>query len=233
MGNDFGGFPLETFRFLDELERNNNREWFNARLDTVEQVLVAPAQAFVTAFGKQAGRIYPELVYDTKVNGAGSMFRLSRDTRFSKDKTPYKTNVGLRFWLSHDERACKRVRLYVHVDSDGVKVYGGEHCHLEPSRLDALRVALVNDGAGRIKDVMDGLVQRGFGEDEVRMKRIPRGYPEDHPNADLFRRKSLFVRSPRLPRKIAATPEVIERCVAFAAELKPLNDWLGKSLAGS
>lgn len=226
----FPGFPSDTFHFLAELERNNNREWFTARSSEVERILVAPAQAFVAAFGERVRSIYPGLVYDTRTNGAGSLFRMNRDTRFSKDKSPYKTNLGLRFWLSQDERVGKRVRLYVHLDRHGVKVYGGEHCHLDQARLHALRAALVTGAARPVQAMIDELLRNGFSEDGEKLGRIPRGYPVDHPNADLLRRKSLFVSSPLIPCEVALTPVVMDRCVAYATAVRPLNDWLGMTL---
>jgi uncharacterized protein (TIGR02453 family) len=104
----FNGFPSLTFRFLRELECNNHGDWFIARQDVVEDIVLQPARAFVAVVGKRLQTIYPELVYDARTNGAGSMFRLNRDTRFSRDKSPYKTNLGFRFWLSRREREEKR-----------------------------------------------------------------------------------------------------------------------------
>lgn len=222
----FEGFPAETFRFLAELEQNNERDWFNAKRDTIEQMIVAPAQAFVAAFGERARRIYPELVYDTRMNGAGSMFRMSRDTRFSKDKSPYKTNLGLRFWLTPNERAAKRVRLYVHLDKNGVRVYGGEHCQMEPAALASLREAIASDTTGKLKSLLEQLGKKGFTSTDEKLARVPRGYPPDHPNADLLRLKSLFMLSPTIAPGVAGTSALVRQCAVLARELKLLNDWL-------
>lgn len=229
--DSFKGFPAETFRFLAELEQNNDREWFNAKRDTVEQAVIAPAQVFVAAFGERARRIYPELVYDARTNGAGSMFRMNRDTRFSNDKSPYKTNLGFRFWLSPAERAAKRVRLYVHLDKNGVRVYGGEHCQMQPAALAILREAIARDAKGELKRVLERLSKNGFTSDNEQLVRVPHGYPPDHPSADLLRRKSLFMLSPLITPNAAGTRAVIEQCAAHAEALKPLSDWLTSKMS--
>lgn len=230
--NSFAGFPREIFHFLADLERNNNREWFGSKHEVVEQRVIAPAQAFVAAFGERARRIYPELIYDIRQNGSGSMFRMSRDTRFSKDKSPYKTNIGLRFWLTQEERAAKRVRLYVHLDKDGMRVYGGEHCQLEHVELTHLRNAIAKDTGMELKSLLRKLEEDGFTTTGEKLSRVPRGYPADHPNADLLRLKSLFMLSPAIAPAVAEGPEIIERCAAYAKALKPLNKWLTKSTGG-
>lgn len=227
----FAGFPVQTFRFLEELERNNERDWFAARRELAEDFIMRPAAEFVSAVGERLRGIYPELVYDVRTNGTGSMFRMNRDTRFTKDKSPYKTSLGFRFWLTPGERTRKRIRLYVHLDKEGLKVYGGEHCQMEPQNLATLRDAIANDRAGRLNRILDGLSGCGFSLDAETSSRVPRGYPADHPNAELLRMKSLFARSPVVPLEIATSPALIDQCAAYAAALKPLNDWLGMAPA--
>lgn len=223
----FAGFPVQTFRFLEELERNNERDWFAAKRELAEDFIMRPAAEFVSAVGERLRGTYPELIYDVRTNGTGSMFRMNRDTRFTKDKSPYKTNLGFRFWLTPEERTQKRIRLYVHLDKEGLKVYGGEHCQMEAQTLATLRNAIANDKAGRLHAILDGLKSSGFCLDAETSSRVPRSYPADHPNAELLRMKSLFARSPVIPREIAASPALIDRSAAYAAALKPLNDWLG------
>ncbi|MFZ5524285.1 MAG: DUF2461 domain-containing protein [Pseudomonadota bacterium] len=229
--NHFTGFPAETFHFMQELESNNNRDWFSANQDIYERAVIVPAQDFVAAFGIRARHIYPGLVYDTRINGTGSMFRMNRDTRFSKDKAPFKTNLGFRFWLTPDERLAKRVRLYVHLDKHGVRVYGGEHCMMEPDALHALREAIAKETKGRINRLLEQLSKQGFAANDEKLVRVPRVYPSDHPNADLLRLKNMFMISPLITRESAGRKGFIEQCVHYAEILKPLNDWLGNNLS--
>jgi uncharacterized protein (DUF2461 family) len=92
--------------------------------------------------------------------------------------------------------------------------------------LAGLRKAISEDTEGRLKAILDELVKRGFDEAEERLVRVPRGFAADHPRADLLRLKSVFVCSPVISQNIAETPGVIDQCVALAATVKPLNDWL-------
>ena len=85
-----------TFRFLSELAANNNREWFNANKERYIDEVRDPMLAFIDAFRPKLAKISAHLVADSRPNG-GSLMRIYRDTRFAKDKSPYKTNVGLSF----------------------------------------------------------------------------------------------------------------------------------------
>lgn len=93
----FAGFSPAIFVFLDGLESNNNKEWFEAHKEIYKNEIMAQAPDFVTALGERLQAISPNITYDTRTNGAGSMMRIYRDTRFSKDKTPYKTNLAFVF----------------------------------------------------------------------------------------------------------------------------------------
>lgn len=226
----FSGFPASCFEFLAALERHNDRQWFNEMRDACEQQIFLPAQVFVNALGPMLKKTYPHIVFDARTNGMGSMFRLARDTRFSKDKTPYKTNLGFRFWLSPEARRDKRVGLYVHVDKSGVRVYGGAH-QLLPAELAAFRDHVsVNRHAAALRRVLADLAKRGYELGTDRTSRVPRGYIADHPNADLLVYKSLFAVSPPIGRDVARSSRLIEACAAHAAALKPLNDWVADAL---
>ena len=90
----FDGFPEDALRFIYELSQNNEKTWFDANKSRYQESITANVPAFVPSLGERlkAG-ISPNTVYDTRANGAGSMMRIYRDVRFSRDKTPYKTNI--------------------------------------------------------------------------------------------------------------------------------------------
>src|SRR5512139_3318195 len=92
----FSGFHKETVRFFTELCRNNNRAWFEAHRARYEEHVMAPAKLFVTALGARLKTVVPGIIAVPAVNK--SIFRINRDTRFSLDPAPYKTNLGLYFW---------------------------------------------------------------------------------------------------------------------------------------
>ncbi len=230
---DFDGFPAACFEFLAALERHNDRRWFNQMREPYERQVLLPTQAFVTALEPRLREIHPHIVCDARVNGMGSMFRLARDTRFSKDKTPYKTNLGFRFWLSPEAREAKRVGLYMHVDKSGVRVYGGAHQFM-PDELAAFRdhVAL-SRYAATLRRILVDLAKRGYTLEAERMSRVPRGYAADHPNADLLVYKSLFAVSSPIGRDDARSPRLIKTCVSHAAAFKLLNNWFAETMPTS
>ncbi len=95
----FSGFPEDALTFLHELSDNNEKSWFDANKQRYHDAILAHVPAFVTALGQRLqSEISPGIVYDTRTNGAGSMMRIYRDVRFSRDKTPYKTNMAFIFW---------------------------------------------------------------------------------------------------------------------------------------
>src|SRR5262245_48947572 len=116
-------FGPGLFSFLEDLGANNNREWFTANKQRYEEQLLEPALAFIGAFGQRLEKISPHFSADARPSG-GSLFRIYRDTRFSKDKRPYKTNLGLHF---RHERAkdAHAPGYYLHIGPDEVFAGGG------------------------------------------------------------------------------------------------------------
>ena len=112
MGNPY--FTARTFRFLKDLGENNSREWFKANQDRYETDVREPALDFIAAFAEPLARLSPHFVADARKVG-GSMFRVQRDTRFSKDKTPYKTNAAMQF--RHEQaRDVHAPGFYLHIE---------------------------------------------------------------------------------------------------------------------
>ena len=116
-------FGPGLFSFLSDLRANNNREWFAANRDRYEEQLLEPALAFIDSFASRLKKISPHFRADARPSG-GSLFRIHRDTRFSKDKTPYKTNLGIHF---RHERAkdAHAPGYYLHIGPGEVFAGGG------------------------------------------------------------------------------------------------------------
>ncbi len=120
--DDFSGFPKELFTFLDQLAANNNREWFKDNKERYYDVVVDPVCDFIEAMEPRLHVISRHFVADSRPHG-GSMFRIYRDTRFSKDKRPYKENVGCQF--RHEAgKDAHAPGFYVHLGRDEI-FYGG------------------------------------------------------------------------------------------------------------
>ena len=104
MSNQFNGFLAAGLQFLADLEVNNEKEWFEAHKDVYQSQLLEPATNFITAVGERLQSISNQIRYDTRTNGSGSLMRIYRDTRFSKDKTPYKTAVSGMWWQGEGKK---------------------------------------------------------------------------------------------------------------------------------
>mgnify|MGYP003430300666 FL=1 len=136
---DFDGFG-PALRFLGDLAENNNRDWFEANKGRYEADVREPARAFVRAMAPRLLKISRELVADDRKIG-GSIMRVHKDVRFSRDKSPYKTNLGIQF----RHRTGKDVHapgLYVHIQP-GTLFLGAGMWHPEPDALHALRTAIL------------------------------------------------------------------------------------------
>jgi uncharacterized protein (TIGR02453 family) len=182
-------FGPELFSFLADLREHNDREWFAANRDRYEDDLVEPALAFVDTFAPRLAKISPHFRADARPSG-GSLFRIYRDTRFSKDKTPYKTNVGIHF---RHERA-KDVHapgFYLHI-GPGEVFAGGGIWHPDTGAASRIREAIVADPDGWRRTTRRGAFAKRLELGGDSLKRVPSWADADHPFADDLRRKDFF-----------------------------------------
>jgi uncharacterized protein (TIGR02453 family) len=222
----FLGFPAEGLGFLEGLAQNNNREWFEAHKSDYRAYLLEPAQAFVVALGERLKLLSPEIVYDTRTNGSGSIMRIYRDLRFSKDKTPYNANLRVVFWQGAGKKT-ENPGFFFGMDPHGAALYGGMYGFPKPV-LTAYQAAVANEKTGaELEAALESLRKAGVYEiGGERYKRVPRGYDADHARADLLRYKGLHVRSPQIEPSVLTTPELVEVCFEHCRAMAPLHHWL-------
>ena len=208
----FNGFSPEAIQFLADLAANNDRAWFQPRKADYERLLKEPLEALVAALAERFEARGIPLQADPK----RSIFRIYRDTRFSKDKSPYKTNVGASFpWVEAGSPGggAHSNGGYFHFQP-GEMYAGGGMWMAEKQTLDAFRKHIVDD-PDRVKAALEepGFV-KAFGNVRTHdeLKRVPPGLPADHPMADYFRWKDIVfgrrladdeVLSPKLPDTLA------------------------------
>ena len=175
---EFRGFKPAIFQFLEELADNNNRPWFGENKGRYEREVLEPCQAFIRAFRPRLKKISTFFVANDRRIG-GSLMRVYRDTRFGKDKTPYKTNVGIQFrhQLGRDVHAPG---FYVHMAPDECFLALGAW---RPDRasLDRIRQAIVDEDGRWRRATRGKKFRQHFALDGDRLKRPPRGFPADHP----------------------------------------------------
>jgi uncharacterized protein (TIGR02453 family) len=217
-------FPAETLRFLRALKRNNRREWFNAHRDDYESYVRQPMTAIVERLAVDLRAFAPELVASPKV----SIYRIYRDTRFSENKTPYKTHVAAVFptrGLPKHEGAGA----YFHVSPDEVWIGGGMYMP-QPPQLVAVREHI----AGHVKQLRTIVESPRFRKyvgplDGDKLKRVPRGFPADHPAAEYLKYRQ-FVAGAEFPPAFATAPAFYKTVLTVFRQITPLIRFLNTPL---
>ena len=182
-------FSPELFAFLADLRANNDREWFAANKQRYEQALLEPALDFVVDFAPRLEKLSPHFLADPRPSG-GSLFRIYRDTRFAKDKTPYKTNAGIHF---RHERAKEAAApgFYLHL-APGEVFAGGGMWHPDTATATRIREAIVEDPDAWRSATRGAAFAKRFTLGGESLKRPPAGFDADHPFVDDLKRKSFF-----------------------------------------
>ncbi len=200
-------FTAELFDFLADLEENNTREWFNENRDRYLTTVQEPALAFVTDFGPRLVRISPHFRADARVQG-GSLFRIYRDTRFSPDKTPYKTNTGVHF---RHERAkdAHAPGYYLHLEP-GECFVGVGLWRPETKVAYRIREEIASDPDGWNQAVHGTPFRDRFQLAGDSLQRPPRGFDPDHVHIDDLRRKD-FIGMVRIEDQEVISEDFIDR----------------------
>jgi uncharacterized protein (TIGR02453 family) len=215
-------FERDALRFLKELRENNTREWFHEHHDEYERLLLEPARDFVVELGEELRAFVPEVAADPRVNG--SIFRIARDTRFSKDKRPYKDHLDLWFWVGDRKRGPG---FWFRLDPDELLLGSGMH-HFEQAQLDRFRDAVADDERGpALRDEAARLRAAGYELGGRHYKRVPRGYAAPEDRAELLLHRGLYgwIRSAPPPNEVF-TPAFPRFCADRYRPLAPLLEWL-------
>ncbi|NIP42348.1 MAG: TIGR02453 family protein [candidate division Zixibacteria bacterium] len=222
--HEFSGFPREGVKFLLDLKQNNDRDWFAENKHRYEQFLLAPARQFVGTMGERLKKIAPEVQAIPQIDR--SIFRIYRDIRFSKDKSPYKTHQGIWMWEGPGKK-LDNSGFYFHVDPPEIMIAAGIytfHGHI----LKAYRDAVVDPQWG--KDLRSAVEEirkypdLGLGGEQY--KRVPRGYDPEHPNSDLLLYKGLTVGIRESIPEIFYQSEIIDYCYTWYKRMLPVHQWL-------
>jgi uncharacterized protein (TIGR02453 family) len=214
-------FSPRLFQFLEQLRRNNRRAWFLKHRPEFEELARQPSLRFITDLRLRLRDVSPWLVADPKPNG-GSLFRIYRDVRFSKDKSPYKTHVGMNFWHASATETVHAPGLYLHLEPKGCFLAGGVW-HPDPRSLARIRDAIAwkQDEWRKAKR---GLILGGD-----TLTRPPRGYPCDHPLLEDLKRKD-FVASIDLAQAQVCSNHMLQDFLRAASKMVPLLQFLSEAL---
>ncbi len=192
-------FNSAIFRFLKDLKANNNRDWFQQNKSRYEKELKKPALEFILEFGDHLQRISPHFRADPKANG-GSLFRIYRDVRFSKDKSPYKTHAGLHFRHEAGKDAYTP-GFYLHLEPGGCFV-GVGLWHPDGPTLKLIRDKIAAKPEEWKRAVGGREFQKIFSVEGQRLKRPPRGYDPDHELIEVLKMKDFTALAPLTQKQV-------------------------------
>jgi uncharacterized protein (TIGR02453 family) len=226
MKSAFPGFPPEGMQFLRGIVRNNHRDWFQPRKPVFEEKLKKPMLQLVEAVDGAMKRFAPD--YVTEPNKA--VYRFYRDTRFSKDKKPYKGHIAASFRHRFLEGEGGGAGFYFHVGPKEVGIGGGVYMP-DPATLLAIRTHVAEFHEQLESLLKARAVKRLFGEMQgEQLTRVPKGFCSEHPAADLLRRKQYLLWA-ELPPAVATTPDLYKQIVEHFEAMTPFLEFLNAPLA--
>ena len=212
-GMAFEGFGTEAFSFYERLEADNSRSFWNEHKGEYQRYVREPMLAMADALEEEFG--------------PAQLFRPHRDTRFSADKSPYKTHQGM---------FVPRVPgtgFYVQVSADGMHASGGFHSH-GPDQVERYRQAVDADGPGHaLAGIVDTLAKAGLAIGGDQLKSRPRGVAADHPRLELLRYRSIFGSRDWPAGPELSGPAALDLVRQTWRELIPLCDWLGQHVGAA
>jgi uncharacterized protein (TIGR02453 family) len=219
----FDGFSKATLRFLEGVGANNLKEWFDAHREDYARDYLAPAQAFVEALGARLRKIEPGVHAEPRVNG--SILRINRDIRFSKDKSPYKDHMDLWFWTG-DKKSWDSSGFFFRLTADSLLLGAGMHV-FQPEALARYRAAVLDEKRGvALARLVASLKRDGFDVGTESYKKVPAGAPADHPRAALLKHGGLHAGwEGKHPRELG-TPKFVDFVAERFKAVAPIHRWL-------
>jgi uncharacterized protein (TIGR02453 family) len=225
--NTFNGFPKEFTKFFGDLAMNNTSLWFNEHKPQYDQFVLKPSKLFVVAMGERLKELAPDINAIPKVNK--SLFRLNRDTRFSSDKSPYKTNLGILFWEGRRKR-MECPGFYFHVEVDTLMLGGGLY-QLPKDMIEPYRKAVIDKTAGReLSNIVKTLKEGKIGLGGAYYKRVPQGYDPNHENSELLKHNGMYTMiETKIPKEFYSS-KLIDYCFERYKKMYPLHRWILSNL---
>lgn len=214
-------FKKSTLKFLRELEKNNNRDWFEANKHRYESDVREPALDYIEAMAPHLAKISGNFIASPKKVG-GSLMRVYRDVRFSKDKTPYKTNIGVQF----RHTAGKDVHapgFYMHIEPSQVFV-GAGIWRPDNATLNNMRLH-IDESQAQWKKISKAIKAKGFAMHGESLKRPPKGYSADHLLLEDLKRKD-FIAIQDLKGSMVSQDDFVKQTAKLFAGAKPLVEFI-------
>lgn len=223
------GFTPATIEFLSQLRENNTKEWFAERKPDYERLVKQPSLSLIAVMNERFEDLGVPFISTPKA----SMFRIHRDTRFSKNKAPYKTNIGLFFPYIRrktENRPIEAPGLYIHIDSTEMFIGGGLYMPM-PEQLRGIRERISEEWKEFGEIITHPIFLNEFSEGlrGERLQRVPRGFPSDHEAGELLKMKQYLVTC-KLTEGQVFTEQIIDIIEAKSLALAPLLEYFVEAI---
>ncbi len=220
---EFTGYDRKSLAFLKELRNNNTKEWFEDRKHIYEEYILEANRRFVIEMGEHIQALVPTINAVPKING--SMYRIYRDTRFAKDKTPMKTHTGVIFWQGKAKRT-QSANFYTRATPEEYVIGAGIR-RFDTALLSTYREYIMDlDNADRLYALLQQCKEMGYKVIEPSYKRLPRGFDKHYPYPELARLDGIVVNKKFVPDDVYFSKKLIDRCYTIFEELLPLQQWV-------
>ncbi|MCS6991001.1 MAG: DUF2461 domain-containing protein [Chitinophagales bacterium] len=219
------GLPVDTLRFLAQLKKHNNRSWFEANRHRYERIR-NEALAFTTALLQRIRQFDPSVAHTP---AEACLFRIYRDLRFTKDKSPFKTHIGIA--ISAHGKNFAGAGYYLHLEPGNCFAAGG--CWMPDSRqLYLIRQEIDYNYPAFLKIIQAPAFRRYFQglDEDLKLTRPPRGYAADHPAIEWLKLKSFTCSTP-IPQHVIATPQLLSRLERIFKAMNPFIQFLNTALS--
>ncbi len=226
MSKQKNNFPFTVVQFLKELKNNNNKDWFENNRELFNELFLAPALQFVVDLGEELKKISPEINAVPKIDK--SIFRLHRDVRFSKDKSPFKTNMGLYFWEGKKKRMeCSG--FYFHAEP-GLYFMGTGMYMFDKNSMAKYRAAVYDLQKGKALNAIVKKIEKKYEVKGEHFKKIPRGFDPEYPYAYLLKYNSIYTFYESKNMDDLYKGDAVKIATKFFKETVALHNWLTKEL---
>jgi uncharacterized protein (TIGR02453 family) len=220
-------FPLDAVKFLSKLKRNNNRKWFESHREEFVNSVLEPAQEFVMVMGELLRTIAPDIIAIPKTDK--SIFRLHRDVRFSKNKSPYKTNLGI-LWWEGNRKKMECSGFYFHVEPGYFFLAAGQYMFTDDLLKKYRRFVYRPDKAKELDSIVKKLKKKAFELGGKTYKRVPKGFDAEYPYSDYLLYNGIYIYEEKSDLKKLQKENVAKYVYKKFTEMFPLHQWLVKNI---
>lgn len=220
-------FPNDAVKFLSKLKRNNNKEWFESHRQEFVSTVLEPAQEFVVVLGELLRTIAPGIIAIPKIDK--SIFRLHRDVRFSKDKSPYKTNLGI-LWWEGNRKKMECSGFYFHVEPGYSFLGAGQYMFADDLLKKYRQIVYVPDKAKELDTIVKKLKKKGYRLGGKKYKRVPKGFDIEYSYSDYLLYNGIYVYDESADLKKFQKGNVVKLVFKKFTEMLPLHRWLVKNI---